>query len=304
MSANIVLNKSNIVNLNKGNNRLSYIFPRDVIFNQNAEIALSGLHLYYSWFNITKANNNNFFQYKWFNNNNGDVDVIVDVTIPDGYYSIQTLYEYFQKVMVENGHYLELQTGNYIYFIEFLVNSTYYASEIRLSTISTTYDFGTGPEDITTDEIIKPPSGWKIPSSFKAPEIIIPSNNKFGELLGFNPQTLQVPDENKQYMYSFLNDIPPNIEPQNSYIITCNLVDNHLSIPNNVLYSFTLPDTEFGSSLSPVNEALYSKIKPGKYHQLNIQILDQNYNPLHILDPNMLVLLTIKMGKNEIEEEK
>lgn len=295
MASNIVLNKSNITNLNKGNNRLEYHFPIDTNFKEGSEISLSGLHMYYSWFNITSANQNNFFQYKWFNNIDGDVTENFDVLIPDGYYSVMTLFEFFQKKMVQNGHFLELIDGgnNFIYFIELLINTTYYSTEIRLSTVSQTYNFGYGDENITNR--VKTPTGWKIPTTFKAPEIIIPSNNKLGELLGFKPQTIMAPDENIQYQYSFLNDITPNMEPQSSYIVTCNLVENRYGIPNNILYSFTLNNVQFGSSLNGIiQEALYSKIKPGIYKSLTLQILDQDYNPLQILDPNMLLLLTIK----------
>jgi len=70
MSSNIILNKSNISNLNQGNNSLVYEFPSDIQFKNTDSIAISSLNLYYSWFNITTKNNNNFFQYKFFNENN------------------------------------------------------------------------------------------------------------------------------------------------------------------------------------------------------------------------------------------
>ena len=85
------------------------------------------------------------------------------------------------------------------------------------------------------------------------------------------------------------------------YIVTCNLVDNNLSVPNNVLHSFTLPDVAFGGQISGINEPIFSKIKTGKYRHLTVQILDQEYNPLQILDPNMLLVLSIKEGKKEEE---
>jgi hypothetical protein len=302
MASTIILNKSNITNLDRGNNRLEYSFPRSVEFNEGDEVALSNLNIYYSWFNISEANNNNFFQYTWFNNTNGDVTDIHDVIIDDGYYSVNTLYEYFQKVMVSNGHYLEMKNGsNYLYFIEILTNSTYYSVELKLSSVSTTYDFGgSEPEPIT--DYVKNPTTWAIPSTFKSPSIIIPSNNKFGELLGFMSGTVQIPPEyDIQYQYSTLNNIVPNMEVSSSFYVTCSLVDNEFSTPNNVLFSFSLGTQPFGTMLSPITELIYSKIKPGIYNKIVIEIYDQDFNKLNVIDPNMLISLSIKQAKKKEE---
>lgn len=302
MASNIVLNKTNIINLNKGNNRLRYDFPTTIQIPKGSTIAMSGFHIYYSWFNISAANNNNFFQYKWFNNTNGDVTEIFDVVISDGYYSISTLYEYFQKVMVSNGHYLELiEGGNFIYFIEFLTNSTYYSSEIRLSTVSNTYNFGFGDEPIT--DKVKTPTGWVIPDTFKAPEIIIPSNNRFGELLGFKSGTISTPNENIQYQYSYLNNNgSPNLEPTSSILITCNMIDNPYGVPSNILTSIAIPDTPFGSQISSVGtDDVFSKIKEGTYRSLSIDLYNQDFVPLKVIDPNLLIVLSLKIKEEEEE---
>jgi hypothetical protein len=61
VSENIVLNSANILNKNKGNNKLSYSFPRDIKFGKNDQLAISHMNIYYSWFNISAKYNNNFF---------------------------------------------------------------------------------------------------------------------------------------------------------------------------------------------------------------------------------------------------
>lgn len=293
MSANIILNKNNIVN--KGNNKMVYNFPSDVTFNEGDTVALSHLNIYFSWFNITANYNNNFFQYKWFDMN-GDLTVVVDVTIPDGFYSINDLYEYIQSVMVKNGHFLETLDGaNYIYFIEFITNPTYYSTEIRLSSVSTMMDFGAGLASYT--EFCKVPTTWAVPTSYKTPEIIIPTTNRFGDVLGFNPQTITQDltiQPSKNDKYSFLNDFSPNMLFASSYIMTCSLVDNDLGSPNNVLYSFTIPpNVGFGDLITTASDLIWSKIKPGRYRHITIQIYDQDFNPLEIIDGNMLLVLSI-----------
>ena len=294
MSSNIILNKTHIANQN--NNRLVYNFPRATKFGKDDTVAVSHFNVYFSWFNITAKYNNNFFQYKWWDMS-GDLTQIIDVTIPDGFYSVNTLYEYIQSVMVQNGHYLEtLDGGNYVYFIELLTNSTYYSVEWRLSSANSSMDFGSGLNPVT--DYCKAPTTWALPSQFETPEIIIPSNNKFGELVGFNQgsniyEDLTVqPSTNEKY--SFLNHVAPNMLPSSSYIVTCNLVNNDLSIPNDVLYSFTIPNNVgFGDLISNNSDVIFSKIKEGTYTQLVLDIFDQDFNRLQISDPNMLVVLSV-----------
>lgn len=304
MSQNIILTSENLTNKDRGNNRLEYIFPQDVTFEKGDKVALSTINLYYSWFNISeKTYGNNFFQYKWFNNVDGQVTDIFDVVVPDGYYTIDTLYEYFQTVMVANGHYLELISGGtFMYFIEIKVNSTYYASSVRLSTVSTTYNFGNGNVAITDQ--VKVPSTWVIPDGiFVAPELIIPSNNNFGKLLGFQSgQTLQVPaGTSTQLTHSHLSTTAPNMNPSSSFIVTCSLVDNPLAVPNNIIFSFSLGSEPFGGSVIPFNstEMLYSYIKPGKYRSVVLQIYDQEFRPLQIRDPTMLMNLSFILAPRE-----
>ena len=313
MSNNIIINSTNIVS--KSNNKFKYTMPREMEFKKGDKIAISHLNVYYSIFNITQKYNNNKFFYKWWDMN-GDLTVLVEVKIPDGFYSVNTLFEFLQREMVNNGHYLETVSGNYIYFIELLTNSTYYSTEIRLSSLSTMMELENGLQLIVDNvnpalDYVKKPTTWKIPdyvdpngiandeSSFQCPEVIIPSNNNFGKLLGFNAGTIQkdlsgsnAPDKNGQY--SFLNDFTPNMNPSSSYIVTCNLVDNQMSIPNDVLYSFTIPSgIDFADLISPENDVIYAKMKEGRFRDINLTIYDQDFNEVQILDDNILIVLSI-----------
>lgn len=298
MSQNIILNKSHLVNLGNGNNHLRYELPRSITFGEEDTVALSNLNIYFSWFNITAKNNNNFFQYKWFNTVNGDVDDIHDITIPDGFYSIATLNEYVLSVMASRGHMLETIDGsNFIYFFELRTNSTYYSTSIKLSSLSDKYDFndGNGLRPIT--EVVKMPSTFKLPTTFQAPEIIIPSNNNFGDLLGFAKGTtisMDTSSDSTNRSETFLNTVTPNMMPSSSYILTCNLVSNEMSIPDNVFFSFTIPtNVGFGDVISPNLDLVHSKIKPGVYNHIEVRIYDQNFVPLQIRDPEMLLNLAI-----------
>ena len=297
MSQNIILNKSHIVNIRNGNNHLRYELPRSITFGEEDNVALSNLNIYFSWFNITAKNNNNFFQYKWFNNVNGEVEDIHDITIPDGFYSIATLNEYILSVMASRGHMLETIDGsNFIYFFELRTNSTYYSTSIKLSSLSDQYDFndGNGLRPIT--DVVKTPSTWTLPvGEFKSPEIIIPSNNNFGSLLGFSGTiSMDTSTDSTNRSETFLNTTVPNMMPSSSYILTCNLVSNEMSIPDNVFFSFTIPNNVgFGDIISPNLDLVHSKIKPGVYNHIEVHFYDQNFFPLQIKDPDMLLNLAI-----------
>jgi len=296
MSSSIILNKNNITN--SENNKLTYKFPSNITFGPTDTISLSHLNIYFSWFNISSKNNNNFFQYKWWDDN--AVLVPYDVLIPDGYYSVGDLNEFLMSVMVKNGHYLVTSVGDFGYFIEIITNAVYYSIEFRLSSLSkfmTIEGMANNPQDITTSENLFIGGDWVPPDNFECPQIIFPSNNKFGELLGFEAGTTLIKDTssdiiNKQY--SILNTKVPNMDPSSSFVITCNLVKNDMGVPNNILHSFTVPNgAQFGDLISPIDNLIYSNIKAGNYDEINLQIFDQNFNPLVILDSNMLIILSI-----------
>jgi hypothetical protein len=296
MSSNIILNKSNIINLNKGNNSLVYEFPTDIQFNNNDSIAISSLNIYYSWFNITSKNQNNFFQYKFYNNNK-QLEIF-NVNITDGYYTIQTLHEYLQNAMVSHNHYVITPSGDHMYFLELLTNETYYSVQVKLSSISKMMVFDGITYDITDQTQT---SGYRIAGTwlphdteFICPQLIIPSSNKFGNLIGFSPGVISYDSSNDiiNNQYSILNNFAPNIEVQNSMIITCNLVENKLGKPNNIIQSFSAANTQFGSSIQAIHEIVYSKIKTGSYKNVELKFYDQNFHELQIQDPNLFITIS------------
>ena len=286
MSANIILNKNHINNFY--NSELRYEFNKPHTFNKGDTIAVSHINLFYSWFNITSYYNNNKFQYVWWDAN-GELTNIVDVIIPDGYYSVNTLNEFLQSIMVKNKHYLSNGSNN-IYFIEFLTNTTYYSIEIRLSSLKTIEEFG--------NNVVLPSNAtWILPIEYQTPKVNILSNNNFHKYLGFYPrsffQDLTVqPASTSQY--SFLNEFTPTIDPSSSFIITCNLVDNLLSSPSDVITAFTTPNNvNIGDLISLNSDIVYSKIKEGTYREIIIKIYDQDFNLMQIKDNNMLFVLSI-----------
>ena len=105
----LILNSANILP-NTNNSNLVYRFPTSLVLQAGQKLALTSFSMYYSTFNITSAYNNNVLQYIWFDG------VTYTITIPDGFYDIQSINNYIHSVMVANTHYcVQASNGYYVY---------------------------------------------------------------------------------------------------------------------------------------------------------------------------------------------
>jgi hypothetical protein len=296
MSLNTTLTKKNIINAT--NNKFKHKFPSQATFKKGDTIALSQLAINFSWFNITSKYRNNFFQYKWWDENS-ELQTY-DVHIADGYYSIATLYEYFQSVLVKNKHYLVNPEGDFVHFFELKSSATYYSVYFRLHSMNKMMTFGGVQYDITTSTDYHIPGTWLPPmneNEYETPQLIIPSNNNFGLFVGFEPQTLLyiVVGDTENTKYDLYSDKVPVLDPSSSFIVTCNMVNNHLSEIDNILYTFSISgaDVSFGDTVLPIKERIDALINPGSYSEIIIEILDENYLPLNIIDPATSLTISI-----------
>jgi hypothetical protein len=244
--------------------------------------------MYYSWYNISSVNKNNTFTYVWFDSS-GSLNKKIEVTIPDGFYTVNTLNEYLQSIFVKNGHYLINSDGKYIYYIELQTNSTYYSVQLNIypmikNTESSNYTQGS--------------TNWGYPTENTTPQIIFNDFSTFRDLIGFLPITYpEFPSANIQ---TFLSTNTPRMNPVSSIFIKCSLCNNVLSTPDNILYSFTTGDTAFGSMIvvEPKSE-IFLKIKNQSVYDLRIEFVDQDLKQLFIKDAQMVIVLSIK-EENEI----
>lgn len=302
----LILNSSNIAP-NSNNSTLIYRFPTSMILKQGQKLALASFSMYYSTFNITSAYGNNVLNYIWFDGNT------YTITIPDGFYDVEALNNYIHSVMVSNTHYL-IQTSNkyYVYFLTMTTNQTYYSVSINAYGLNSTLATANGwtlPVGAT----------WTIPTT--ATQYIYPMfqiiDNAFTSVIGFNsgyyplntaeatittdgtttwsqPSTASAPYGTTPIV-SFLSQNVPQLSPVASYTITCNLINNMYSIPNNLLYSFGIPSSAtFGSyfSITPPQMS-FIDILGGNYNEFRIQILDQNLRQVAIQDPTIVILVNI-----------
>ena len=234
------------------------------------QLALQYLGIYYSWRNIQSSYNNNKLQYRWVD------DVVYDVNIPDGFYSIEDLSAYMQKVMHDNRHYMFDANGDPVYFIEFESNSVYYCTTFFMS------------------PVVIPPGGSNsnlIVNVGKTPQIIIPANNittALGVDAGTYPAAYGTTIE-----YAFRGQKVPQISPVTTLNVACNITTNNLNRNKKIIYQFS-PTQTYGSYLviEPSSPVFY-KIVNGSYSDISLTFLDQDFKPINLIDKNITATLLI-----------
>lgn len=276
MVQNIILNKSNIVE-NSNNSKFEYKFPTTQHF-KDMQIALGNLSYNNSIFNITTDYNNNFFQYQWYG---AGAIPVSNVTIPNGIYTLEELNAYLQYVMLNNGHYLVDSNGDYVWYLALTVNRTAYGYEITSDPIPTALPLG------WTN-----PAGMTFPAVATTPQIILPATN-IRTLLGFPAGTY--PPAVQATTFNIKSPNIPIIHPVYNVLIACSLVANDLQYPNQVMYSYqNLRNVAGGLPVSIVPpEYAFIDLQDGYYHSLTIQLLDQDFNPIAVYDPNILFNLLL-----------
>jgi hypothetical protein len=290
----LVLNASNIVPDGQ-NNKLVYNFPNSIHFKDKF-IAVSSVTMYYSWFNINSQYKNNVILYSW---TSLGVTTTYTVTIPNGLYNISDINYFLQWTMINNNHYLVNAAGENVYYIEMVVNPNRYAIQIN------TYLFP-----------ISLPLGWSNPAgivfptqSFNPVITIVPN---FSDIIGFpdnftsngNVNNVYVPptanvsnnyvSKNAAGTLSYLSNIAPNVQPNSSIFLSISNINNPYSQPSSIIYSVT-PTVAIGEQIieRPPN-FMWNRMIDGTYNELRLTILGIDKAPIHINDPNMTILLTIK----------
>jgi hypothetical protein len=285
----LILSSDNIVE-GTNNSILSYEFAGgNINLKKGQKLALASLQMYYSTFNITALNNNNSFSYVWVDGTTNAVN------IPNGFYDIPALNNFLHFVMVQNKHYL-LSGVNNVYLMTLGANPTLYAAELNVFGISVA---------LAAANVWTLPAGatWVLPNNFIVPELVVGTNN-FGKVIGFAPGTYPnsviagVPPAQTQTPafttdQQVLSTFTPQVTPLSSFILTCSLINNNYAVPNNLIYSFA-PQGNIGQqfTIAP-NQYVFIDVLPAQYSRFQVSFIDQDYKPVAIQDPNMIIQLVI-----------
>lgn len=288
MVQSIFLNSTNVVNDTKTTfNKLRYKFATPVEF-KNSKIALGSLAMYFSWFNISSKLGNNTLSYTF-------RDQTVNITIEDGYYSIDDINAYIQGVMLDNKHYTKNENTNVAtYYMAFSANAALYSIQLDLKPIPISE---TNPTDIRPSYMennIKK-YYWTLPSTPETMQVNI--GNLFTNLIGFEAGVY--PPVKQSSITSYKSSYTPQINPISALTMTCNLVKQKYSTPNNIFYTFSAGETEFGGQ---VQKNAYSyqwcNIANGIYEYIDIIFYDQLNRPLELRDEEMVINILIDLDED------
>jgi len=276
----IILNQNNIVNLNNGNNKLVFNFPSSVKLSNHA-VAISNVSMFYSWYNISDTLTNNTFQYTW-SSDGTTIDNTFTVTIPNGTYDISDINAYFQSEMINNNTYAIDASGNYVYFLEMIINGVEYAVQLNSFAIP----------------IVAPTPGWTyyysstLPTTSFNPQFIIPAS--FNKIIGY-PVNYTFPATIATGInQSDLSTQAPEVQPNPTLFLTMTGIQNPYTIPSSLIYSIT-PDANVGDQIvfTPP-QLIFNKIIEGTYDRFALSWLGSDFNAITINDPSMTITLEIR----------
>lgn len=300
MPQTIVFTQANLVGT--GNNTFEYNFPTTQTF-KNASIAVCSAAMYYSWYNISAALNNNSFQYT-IPYYNGAINTTATrtITIPDGLYNISDLNNLLQYDMIAAGWYLVGTTSN-LYYASITINPTRYA--IQLTTyalpvaLPATYAYPTGGFGGNV--------GYTLPNVSADSSFTILANNDFNKIIGFivggNTIAGGVVIASLPYTtptaliqtQTFISNTAPQVQPNPSVLVSITNIDNKFANPSSVIYSIT-PSVSIGALITekPPNFN-FNRLLRGSYNKIRLQFLgSSSLAPIQIADPNVCIMLVIK----------
>ena len=286
MSGNytLALNSTNVVG--SGNNTYKFNFASGGFQAKDSEIAIGSLTIPYSWFNVSSAYGNNTFSIT-VPSNGLDTKNTQTFTLPNGFYQVSDINNYVQLWLYNNNYYLNNASGQPVYYINFSANTTYYRVDILFTAVptSTTIPSGYSLPSGTTQ-------GWSLglPSTSKTIQLTLPSNGP-NAILGLTAGTYPSVTTST---YTQPSNITPVGSSINALLCHCNLVNNHIVNPSDILDLIPINST-FGSNIN--YQPPFSKfiaIRDGNYSSLQINFTDQNNTPLNAQDSNIGMTLLIR----------
>ena len=285
---NLTINSTHVAN--SLNNTYVYNFRTGgFIVPENTQMIVTSFTIPYSFYNISTRYNNNVLRIYWPNGAVGNYTAFT-CTIPDGFYTVNTLNLFLQKFMMDNRIHSVDASGNNIFYLSMAPNATVYGNQIILRTVPVTLAAGiTSPTGIS-------PSFPGLPTGTARTPYIEILYNHFTRYLGFtagNYGLLATTDQ------SFISNITPKGSTVNNLVLKCSIVNNNTTNFSDIIDVFSIGAATggavFGANLNYTNDIeKWVRITPGTYNSIIITIVDENMQDIAILDNNLLINFLIK----------
>jgi hypothetical protein len=261
--------------------RLNFSSPVD-LRGKKASLSMYQYGIYNSTYNISSKLGNNTYQIRWVNG------ILYNITLPDGYYDFNALNLNIQYNLIRNKLYFENinNPSQVLYYISVSANSIQYASEININFV---------PSVIPTGFQLPSGATW-LQTTNKYPQLILSPGLR--KLFGFTSQTSFPTSQTvpaTAVNVAFTSNTYPVLSPVFTYLLTCNMVSSNVSPVPTLFYQVPLTKS-FGSLISEtVAQTNGITINPSIYNFIEITLLDQEYNSLSLIDPELTISLVIEI---------
>ena len=249
------------------------------------DVAVGQAYLYYSWYSISSANQNNTYQFVYPTSAGSTTYTVV---IPDGAYNISDLNAHLQYFCIQNGLYITNNTtGLNTYYLSFQLSPTAYNAQFISTALPTSL-----PAGYTS-------GGMTFPASAnQAPQLIIAAApNSFRFIVGMNAGTYPSSPTISGSTYTKPSDFTPAVNPISAIQVRLNCVFNPFSGNSNLVHVFTNRGAAFGAQIDASPLQLQFVPCQGSHKELTLSFADQLGNPMNILDPALTFKLLFKKRK-------
>ena len=274
----IVLKSENITDTTK-NSTFEYNFPNSINF-KDMELALIQASMYYTWFNISDELGNRTFSYQYVV---GSTTNTRTITLDEGLYEISDINKALQFDFINAGLYLVDSNGDNVYYAEFLINTVLNSVDINTYAVPTSLPAG-----------YTQPSNWVgYPTTTYNVNVRMASN--FNEIVGYASDFESGLSSGVGTTLTFNSTIAPNVNPNSSVLVECNLIDNPFGNPAGIIYAI-VPNVRVGSLINvQPPEYAFNNIKDGVYNNLRVRLLNKTtLTPLTIQDGEITLILGLK----------
>ena len=285
MSFSLVLTQSNVVS-SSNNSIYQYNFLGGNFQMKDNEICISSATIPYSFFNVNGSYGNTMTLTFPFATPVGPTTVTVDT----GFYTVSDINLWFQNYCVANKYYMINSSGQYVYFLAFFTNTSYYANQIVFTTLPT------AAQATTLGWTIPVGATWTLPAAAANMTLAFPSTGSIAPLLGFAggssySGTVGVGGASS----SQLSTQTPVGSFVNSIIMRSNLINNNVGNPTDILDSMPIANTTFGANInySP-SFSKWVTVADGTYSQFNISLFNELLQPIIAQDNRVLINLLVR----------
>ncbi|KAF4128241.1 hypothetical protein GN958_ATG22563 [Phytophthora infestans] len=273
----IIINKSNYA----GGSSFRYSFGTSVEMT-HMSIALEKATVWFSWPNITAVKANNSFSII---HPTSSGTITLNLTIPDGGYNVSDLNNYLFWYLVSQGYYISNNsTGEQTVYCKFVVNPSTYQVQFISYPVPTALPSGftAGPQ-------------LTFPSTSKGPQLSIASP-AFGKVIGFatgtfpssQPSTITTVSSTSTFVVSDVQNV----------VVTLDSCCNPYAPNSKVIHSFSPAGTTYANLITSMPTALsFIPQQSGWRSEITVQLCDQYLIPLNILDPDIAIILQLRIEK-------